>query len=84
MARKIERKIEKDSFGGRLNEMILKKYGSRNAFYKASGLRGDTTLTWIEGRRHPTIVTLALLCEKLDCSADYLLFGKEQNKDLGE
>lgn len=78
--RQKELHIDYNTFGGRLYKEIEKKFGSRYAFEKATGLCRETILNYIGNRRHPTTITLVMMCEKLDCSADYLLFGEKRQR----
>ena len=70
--------IKHNTFGSRLNDLITKKFGTRNKFCTETGLTRYTVLYYCENKRHPNAVLLKEICEKLGCSADYLLFGTEE------
>lgn len=72
-------RIEKNTFGERLYNRIIEIYGSKNSFCNVTGIRRNTIDCYCKNKRHPNTLILAEMCKKLDVSADYLLFGKEQN-----
>ncbi len=69
--------VDTNTFGGRLYEKIIEKFGSRYAFEKATGFSRESVLLYIKNKRNPNIMILAEMCKTLDVSADYLLFGKK-------
>ena len=84
-----------DTFGGRLQDLRIKKGLSRNAFYKAlKGKNGEiipegygekTVRSWESGNAWPSAELIRPMCEILGCDADYLLGGIEhQTHELQE
>jgi transcriptional regulator with XRE-family HTH domain len=70
------------SFGLRLREKREAKKLSQTQLGKGLGTNGkDATKAvvngWEKGRHFPRVDQLALICGRLDCSADYLVLGKE-------
>jgi transcriptional regulator with XRE-family HTH domain len=51
-----------------------------SAFAKAFKIPSATVHSWLQGRNLPNGEQLVILCEKLECSADYLLFGTENER----
>lgn len=72
-----------DTFGGRLQDLRIKKGLSRNAFYKAlKGKNGEiipegygekTVRSWESGNAWPSAELLGPICRLLGCCSDYLL-----------
>lgn len=85
-----------DTFGGRLQDLRIKKGLSRKALYLA--LKGDkkgeiipegygekTVRSWEKGKVWPSAELIRPMCKILDCDADYLLGGIEhQTHELQE
>ena len=72
--------IDYNTFGGRLYKEIEKKFGSRYAFEKATGLCRETIKSYCLNKRHPNTVILEMLCRTLDVSADWLIFGEKRDR----
>ena len=75
-----ELEVDSDTFGGRLYNKIVEKYGCRYYFEQATGLARETIKSYCLNKRHPSTVILEMLCRTLDVSADYLLFGEKRDR----
>lgn len=69
------------SFGVRLREARVKKDLTQEGLGKGLGTNGDdagkaVVSGWEKDRHFPRADQLAMICDKLGVSADYLLFGK--------
>ena len=66
-----------EGFGKRLKESYLKSGYSLYDIERLIGVNHSNFLSYINGDMAPTIINFARICELLNVSADYLLFGKE-------
>lgn len=68
-------------FGDRLRTRREEKKLTQDQLGKGLSTGGDdasksVVLGWEKNRHFPRADQLAMICERLDCSADYLLFGR--------
>lgn len=63
----------------RLKELRKKLGLTQEKIADRAGVKPRTIQRWENGSRTPDISSLACLCKLFDVSADYLLFGKEDN-----
>lgn len=66
------------SFGSRLKQLRLEKGLSQDALGKGLGTDGkdagkQVVTGWESGKHYPRVDQLALICKRLDCSADFLV-----------
>ena len=69
------------SFGSRLTAARKEKHLTQEALGKGLGTDGKdaskaVVYGWEKDQHYPRVDQLVLICNKLECSADYLLFGK--------
>lgn len=64
-------------FADRLNEAMEKKQKSQIILARACNVDRKTIASWQTMQSEPRAYELAVLCTKLNVSADWLLFGKE-------
>jgi plasmid maintenance system antidote protein VapI len=77
MAKAAEKTPAKIAFGDRLQEAIAASgYKSDAAFARKIGISPKRMSNFINGWRWAEPELLGAICEQLDCTADYLLFGK--------
>lgn len=67
-------------FGTRLAALRRERELTQEELGRGLGTDGEDSsksvvLGWEKGRHFPKVDQLALICQRLDCSADYLLFG---------
>lgn len=63
-------------------EYIIKKRGISNyKIAKDLGISQSTIKNWITGNSNPTLDKFIELLQLIEVSADYLLFGDENNKE---
>lgn len=74
-------KIADNSFGYRLRKTILNKYNSLSEFSRESGIARDALNHYVSNKRPPNMDKIIIMCELLEVSADYLIFGKGDNVD---
>lgn len=77
------------SFGTRLTEARKKKGLTQDGLGKGLGTDGKdaskaVVYGWEKDQHHPRADQLAMICQKLDVSADYLLFGTVAASELPE
>jgi hypothetical protein len=72
-----EKTLAKMAFGERLHEAIaVCGYRSDAAFSRKIGISATRLGNFTNGWRWPEPELLGVICEHLDCTADYLLYGK--------
>ncbi len=69
-----------DDFARRLRECMKAKGYTGYRLAKEMGIDIRRLLCWTKGRNYPQLYCLGMLCNILDVSADYLLFGKEHDE----
>jgi transcriptional regulator with XRE-family HTH domain len=72
------------SFGTRLRALREQKGLTQDGLGKGLGTAGAdagkaVVYGWEKDQHHPRVDQLMLICKRLGCSADYLLFGTESN-----
>lgn len=72
------------SFGTRLRTLREQKGLTQEGLGKGLGTAGAdagkaVVYGWEKDQHHPRVDQLMLICKRLGCSADYLLFGTESN-----
>lgn len=75
------------TFGERLTAARKKKGLTQDGLGKGLGTDGKdaskaVVLGWEKNRHFPRVDQLAMICERLTVSADYLLFGTKAESDL--
>jgi transcriptional regulator with XRE-family HTH domain len=70
------------TFGARLRAIRESKGLTQEALGRGLGTDGadaskSVVYGWEKDQHHPRVDQLMLICDKLGCTADYLLFGKE-------
>jgi transcriptional regulator with XRE-family HTH domain len=74
------------TFGARLTEARKRKQLTQDGLGKGLGTDGKdaskaVVYGWEKDQHFPRVDQLALICERLGCSADYLLFGELTKED---
>lgn len=69
-------KTKEGSFGDRLQKEIVKKCVHRTNFSKKTGICDKSIVAYIRNDRYPNMGTMKLICETLNVSADYLIWGR--------
>lgn len=67
--------IDTATFGGRLKYLLQNEKITQKDFADLIGITETTLSRWISGSRRPNTDMLYKICNSLNCSADYLLFG---------
>lgn len=75
------------SFGTRLTEVRKRKGLTQEALGKGLATHGEdasksVVYGWEKDQHFPKVDQLVLICNKLGCSSDYLLFGREGSSSL--
>jgi transcriptional regulator with XRE-family HTH domain len=75
------------NFGDRLRAARVKKGLTQEGLGKGLGTDGkdaskSVVYGWEKGPHHPRVDQLMLICDRLGCSADYLLFGLVRATEL--
>lgn len=74
-----EKNYSPEGLAQRLKILCLKSGLTQTQIGAHVGTNRTTIYRWTEGTRTPDITSLARLCKLFGVSADYLLFGKEDN-----
>lgn len=69
-------------FADRLREAVFKSGYSTNRLERLTGVNHGSISLYMTGDMAPSAWTLAVLCETLHVSADYLLFGRGTKCDI--
>ena len=71
-------------FRRRLRQMIKVQYGTASSFARACGLPQNTLYRILNIDTLPTVGTLALMCERLGCTMEFLLGLNLEASDSNE
>ncbi|MCD8018416.1 MAG: helix-turn-helix domain-containing protein [Clostridiales bacterium] len=71
-------KIEIPGFGDRLKGVLEERGMTRAECAEECETSEANIKNWTSGKKFPNSGNLAILCETLNVSADYLLFGRER------
>ena len=68
----------KEELYNRIERLIGKGWGSQAAFARNLGVSETTVSNWFSLEREPSLYIVAKICEAYDVTADWLLFGNEE------
>ena len=71
-------------FRRRLRQMIKVQYGTASSFARACGLPQNTLYSILNMNILPTVQTLALMCDRLGCTMEFLLGLNLEASDSNE
>lgn len=69
-----------DDFARRLRECMKAKGYTGYRLAQELGIDRARLFCWLHAKNYPQLYYLGMLCNVLDVSADYLLFGKERDE----
>lgn len=75
------KRYQPEGFSGRLRELWLASGLTQLQIAERIGWDRKSVIGWIYGERIPDVLAFARLCRLFNVSADYLLFGKEKDRE---
>ena len=64
-----------DGFGERLSIMMALRGYTQAKLADEAGIARQAVSLWVLGKGHPTYEKLAVICDVLDCTTDFLIRG---------